>query len=100
MAIQQHELRRRRRNLGATRRDVCARLPAPPRLRSARNEDVFDCDSSALPPGAPTRYHRYGLGPARPAPKEGKGWLFAAGELAMTASDLAKWDIAMIDQQS
>src|SRR5882724_1189527 len=61
-------------------------------------KSVFDCDSSALPPGAPTRYHRYGLGPARPAPKEGKGWLFAAGELAMTASDLAKWDIAMIDQ--
>jgi D-alanyl-D-alanine carboxypeptidase len=59
---------------------------------------VFDCDSSALPNGAPTRYHRYGLGPARPAPKEGKGWLFAACELAMTASDLAKWDISMIDQ--
>ena len=59
---------------------------------------VFDCDSSALPPGAPTRYHRYGLGPARPAPKEGKGWMFAAGELAMTASDLAKWDISMINQ--
>jgi D-alanyl-D-alanine carboxypeptidase len=59
---------------------------------------VFDCDGSALPSGAPTRYHRYGLGPARPAPKEGKGWLFAAGELAMTASDLAKWDISMIDQ--
>jgi len=59
---------------------------------------VFDCDSSALPPEAPTRYHRYGLGPARPAPKEAKGWLFAAGELAMTASDLAKWDISMIDQ--
>jgi D-alanyl-D-alanine carboxypeptidase len=59
---------------------------------------VFDCDSSALPPEAPTRYHRYGLGPARPAPKEGKGWLFAAGELAMTASDLAKWDISMIEQ--
>jgi CubicO group peptidase (beta-lactamase class C family) len=59
---------------------------------------VFDSDSSALPPGAPTRYHRYGLGPARPAPKEGKGWMFAAGELAMTASDLAKWDISMIDQ--
>jgi D-alanyl-D-alanine carboxypeptidase len=61
-------------------------------------KSVFDCDSSALPSEAPTRYHRYGLGPARPAPKEGKGWLFAAGELAMTASDLAKWDISMIDQ--
>ena len=61
-------------------------------------KSVFDCDSSVLPDGAPARYHRYGLGPARPAPKEGKGWLFAAGELAMTASDLAKWDISMIDQ--
>ncbi len=60
-------------------------------------KSVFDCDSAALPPGSPTRYNRYGLGPARPAPKEGKGWLFAAGELAMTASDLAKWDISMID---
>ena len=59
---------------------------------------VFDSDSSALPPGAPTRYQRYGLGPARPAPKEAKGWMFAAGELAMTASDLAKWDISMINQ--
>ncbi|HEU0273325.1 MAG TPA: serine hydrolase domain-containing protein [Candidatus Udaeobacter sp.] len=63
-----------------------------------RMNSVFDCDSSALPSGAPTRYHRYGLGPARPAPKEGKGWLFAAGELAMTPSDLAKWDISIIDQ--
>jgi CubicO group peptidase (beta-lactamase class C family) len=59
---------------------------------------VFNCDNSALPPGAPMGYNRYGLGPARPAPKEGKGWLFAAGELAMTASDLAKWDISMINQ--
>jgi D-alanyl-D-alanine carboxypeptidase len=61
-------------------------------------KSVFDCDSSALPAGAPNPYHRYGLGPPRPAPEEGKGWLFAAGELAMTASDLAKWDISMIDQ--
>jgi CubicO group peptidase (beta-lactamase class C family) len=41
---------------------------------------------------------RYALGPLRPAPKEGKGWLFAAGELAMTASDLAKWDLSIIDR--
>ena len=44
------------------------------------------------------RYLRYALGPLRPAPKEGRGWMFAAGELAMTAHDLAKWDISMIDQ--
>lgn len=47
----------------------------------------------------PTGYMRYALGPLRPAPKEGKGWLFAAGELAMTSEDLAKWDISIIDQK-
>jgi CubicO group peptidase (beta-lactamase class C family) len=47
----------------------------------------------------PTGYLRYALGPLRAAPKEGKGWLFAAGELAMTPEDLAKWDIAMMEQK-
>jgi hypothetical protein len=41
---------------------------------------------------------RYALGPLRAAPKEGRGWLFAAGELAMSASDLAKWDLSIIEQ--
>ena len=43
-----------------------------------------------------TGYVRYGLGPLRPAPDAGSGWMWAAGELAMTASDLAKWDICLI----
>jgi CubicO group peptidase (beta-lactamase class C family) len=59
---------------------------------------VANIDDAPLGPEDPARYLRYALGPLRPAPKEGKGWLFAAGELAMTASDLAKWDISMIDQ--
>jgi D-alanyl-D-alanine carboxypeptidase len=46
-----------------------------------------------------TGYMRYALGPPRVAPKEGAGWLFAAGELAMPASELAKWDIGMLHQQ-
>ncbi|HEY6141633.1 MAG TPA: serine hydrolase domain-containing protein [Thermoanaerobaculia bacterium] len=59
---------------------------------------VFNTDLAPLPPGDPVRYLRYALGPLRPAPKEGKGWMFAAGELAMTAQDLAKWDMAMINE--
>ena len=43
-------------------------------------------------------YTEYGLGPLRPAPDEGSGWMDGAGELAMTASDLAKWDISIIDE--
>ncbi len=59
---------------------------------------VFDSDAAPLGPGEPQRYLRYALGPLRPAPKEGRGWMFAAGELAMTAGDLARWDVSMIDQ--
>ncbi len=41
---------------------------------------------------------RYALGPLRPAPKEGRGWMFAAGELAMPAYDLAQWDISVMNR--
>ncbi len=61
-------------------------------------KSVADIDENKLPPTDPTGYFRYALGPLRPAPKEGRGWMFAAGELAMTAEDLAKWDISMINQ--
>lgn len=44
----------------------------------------------------PLPYTRYGLGPARVTPVEGANWLWAAGELAMTPSDLARWDIALM----
>ena len=59
---------------------------------------VVNSDQAPLGAGEPMRYLRYALGPVRPAPKEGRGWMFGAGELAMTASDLARWDISMIDQ--
>jgi D-alanyl-D-alanine carboxypeptidase len=59
---------------------------------------VLNIDLGKLPDSDPTGYLQYALGPRRPAPKEGKGWLFAAGELAMTPSDLARWDIAMMNR--
>ncbi len=59
---------------------------------------VLNTDQDRLGDTDPTGYLRYALGPPRPAPKEGKGWLFAAGELAMTAEDLAKWNISIIDE--
>ena len=60
---------------------------------------VYNTDQAALPPEDPQRYHRYGLAPVRVAPKEGRNWMYAAGELAMTAADLAKWDVAMIERK-
>ncbi len=59
---------------------------------------VLNIDASRLPPGDPTGYYRHALGPLRPAPKEGPGWLFAAGELAMSSRDLALWNISILNQ--
>ena len=49
-------------------------------------------------PGYPQGYQRFALGPVRAEPPAAHGWLFAAGELAMSASDLAKWDIARMNR--
>ena len=46
---------------------------------------AVDFDAGKLTgPNDPEGYMRYGLGPLRPAPQEGQGWMCAAGELAMT----------------
>jgi D-alanyl-D-alanine carboxypeptidase len=64
---------------------------APLKMRGIENVDL-----KALPESDATGYMRYALGPPRVAPKEGPGWLFAAGELAMPAEELAKWDVGML----
>jgi D-alanyl-D-alanine carboxypeptidase len=60
--------------------------------------DVLDQDASHLPPTEPTGYYQHALGPLRPAPLEGSGWMFAAGELAMSPHDLALWNISMMNR--
>ena len=52
-------------------------------------KSVIDLDQQSLTDSDASGYTRFGLGPARPAQHEARGWLFAAGELAMTARDLA-----------
>jgi CubicO group peptidase (beta-lactamase class C family) len=59
---------------------------------------VRDQDASHLPPSDPTGYYQHALGPLRPAPLEGTGWMFAAGELAMSPHDLALWNIRMMNR--
>jgi CubicO group peptidase (beta-lactamase class C family) len=54
--------------------------------------------AAPLPSGDAEAYTRYGLGPIYPAPREGAGWLFAAAGLAMSPSELALWDISLIDR--
>ncbi len=69
------------------------RIFTPLQMRSVYNSDLArlgDTDAQG--------YLRYALGPPRPAPKEGAGWMFAAGELAMPAGDLALWNISMMNR--
>jgi CubicO group peptidase (beta-lactamase class C family) len=59
---------------------------------------VQDFDRGPLGDGEPTGYRAFALGPPRVAPVAGAGWLYGAGQLAMTATDLAKWDISLIER--
>ncbi len=72
---------------------VRTRILDPLHLTSA-----VDFDARGPSAVQPIGYMRYGLGPLRAATPTGPGWMFGAGELAMTASDLARWDISVIDQ--
>jgi CubicO group peptidase (beta-lactamase class C family) len=59
-------------------------------------KSVWNSDEAKLTQADATAYIRDALGPLRAAPKEGRGWMFAAGELAMTAHDLALWDESLM----
>lgn len=59
---------------------------------------VWDSDEARLTSTDATAYIRAALGPLRAAPKEGRGWMFAAGELAMTPHDLALWNESLMAQ--
>ena len=42
-------------------------------------------------------YTAFALGPMEPVEPEAAGWLGAAGNLWASASDLARWDLALIE---
>jgi len=63
-----------------------------------RMTSVADFNTGPLGPNDAQALLRHGLGPFRAAPKEAAGWLFGAGQLAMTAHDLALWNISIMNQ--
>ncbi len=67
-------------------------------LRPLSMSSALNTDAKKMGEGNPAGYFRYALGPLHPAPKEGVGWMFAAGELAVTPEDLAKWDISLMQE--
>jgi D-alanyl-D-alanine carboxypeptidase len=61
-------------------------------------KEVWNSDVAKLGDTDAQGYSRNALGPLRPSLKEGAGWMFAAGELAMPAYDLAQWDISIMNR--
>lgn len=61
-------------------------------------QSAWDSDQHPLTRADAAGYQRYALGPLRPALPEGPGWMSAAGELAMTAHDLAIWDESLLSE--
>jgi CubicO group peptidase (beta-lactamase class C family) len=70
-----------------------ARILTPLHMKSAA-----DYAYHGIPAGGPLGYERYAFGPPRPAPLDMPAWSFGSGGLAMTASDLALWDISVMDR--
>lgn len=68
-----------------------ARIFAPLGIKAYRLDDT---NGPAFPQG----YNRNALGPVRAVKPPGNGWFWAAGEMSMTAANLAKWDIARINR--
>ena len=58
---------------------------------------AIDLDTQNLTDSDAAGYTRFGPSPPRPATPEARGWLFAAGELAMTPHDLALWDQSLME---
>lgn len=49
-------------------------------------------------PGFPQGHQRFALGPVHAVKPPARGWLWAAGELAMSAEELARWNVARINR--
>lgn len=70
------------------------RIFKPLGMTTVRDQD------EANGPTFPAGYGRYALGPVRKVTPPAHGWLYAAGELSMSAEDLARWDIARINRSA
>jgi len=65
-------------------------------LEPAKMEHSFYLAKSGAP-GIATGYTSFMLGEREVAPPEGQGWIGAAAGLYATATDLAKWDLALAE---
>ncbi len=60
-------------------------------------QSVIDVTNEHWSASDPVGYAQYALAPAHESTIEGNGWMYAAGELAMTARDLSLWDRSLME---
>jgi D-alanyl-D-alanine carboxypeptidase len=61
-------------------------------------DGAVDNDAKRISSPDATGYASAALGPQRVVLAENSGWMYGAGELAMPARDVAKWDLSLIDK--
>jgi D-alanyl-D-alanine carboxypeptidase len=81
--------------------EIASRMPAFAFLKSRILDPLgmtsaIDLDAQTLTDADAAGYTRFGPSPPRPVTPEARGWLYAAGELAMTPHDLALWDQSLM----
>lgn len=60
--------------------------------------DALDAGAVDLTAPDALGYQRQGLGPNRRTPLAGRNWSYAAWPLALTAEDVAKWDLSILER--
>lgn len=71
------------------------RIFGPLHMDAVMDLDTIPDGSSALATG----YSQTALAALEPAPYEGPGWSFGAGQVVTSAQDLAAWDLAFLNQK-
>ena len=92
-------------NTGYTAAGLIAEMFAGEPLASFEQRRIFAplgmnvvAAETGLQPSDAKGFQRFALGPVRPVRPTAPGWGFAAGDLAMTPADIAKWNIARLNR--
>ena len=67
-------------------------------LKPAGISDALDAGTVDLKAPDALGYQRQGLGPNRLTPLAGRNWTYAAWPLILTAEDVAKWDLTLLNK--
>ena len=98
MVVQQYRVRAAGTGGRKGQRQTVRSVPRGAHPRSPGHDEFRD-RHSIRSSAAARGYTSFALGPLEPAAPEADGWLSAAGNLWASASDVARWDLALVNGQ-